>query len=181
MMSLFQQALTQNLALKTSIAVTLFALGTQSRISTINSLTQGWTVSPMSISNELFDNSFDSFSTQQEVKETLASKYDEITTQEVAQQQQQQHLAQRQREELGSVLIDFTKLFSGKLDCYPHAKVQLELLPEANERKHALLLNLKYCSFMQFFTIRSEKFLFLLYNILNSQTHKIQSKDSFNH
>ena len=81
------------------------------------------------VNNELLDNSFDSFSTQQGVKEILASKYDEVATYEVA--QRQQHLSQRQREELGSVLSDFTNLFSGKLGCYPHTKVHLELLPDA--------------------------------------------------
>ncbi|KAG7355485.1 reverse transcriptase RNA-dependent DNA polymerase [Nitzschia inconspicua] len=68
---------------------------------------------------------FDSFSSQMGSKEILSSKYDQVDTTEAA--QQQTHLPQRQRNELADVLKHFTLLFSGKLGCYPHYKVHLEL------------------------------------------------------
>jgi hypothetical protein len=75
------------------------------------------------------DQAPESFSTQHGVQEILESKYDKVSTDEVA--QQQEHLSQRQRQQLASLLSEFTMLFSGKLGCYPHAKVHLELMPEA--------------------------------------------------
>ncbi|KAG7361664.1 reverse transcriptase RNA-dependent DNA polymerase [Nitzschia inconspicua] len=68
---------------------------------------------------------FDSFSSQMGSKEILSSKYDQVDTTEAA--QQQTHLPQRQRNDLADVLKHFTLLFSGKLGCYPHYKVHLEL------------------------------------------------------
>ncbi|KAG7343340.1 reverse transcriptase RNA-dependent DNA polymerase [Nitzschia inconspicua] len=62
-------------------------------------------------------------------KEILASKYDQVSTEEVA--QQQRHLPQRQRTDLAAILQQFTTLFSGKLGCYPHHKVHLELSDNA--------------------------------------------------
>jgi transposase InsO family protein len=71
----------------------------------------------------------ESFSTQKSVHEILEAKYDKVSTNDVA--QQQKHLPQRQKDQLAALLADFTKLFSGKLGCYPHTKVHLELIPEA--------------------------------------------------
>ncbi|KAG7341237.1 reverse transcriptase RNA-dependent DNA polymerase [Nitzschia inconspicua] len=68
---------------------------------------------------------FDSFSSQMGSKEILSSKYDQVDTTEAA--QQQTHLPQRQRNELTDVLKHFTMLFSGKLGCYLHYIVHLEL------------------------------------------------------
>ena len=58
-------------------------------------------------------------------KTILSSKYDEIETDKIA--QQQKHLSQRQRKDLAKLLRKYTKLFSGKLGCYPHRKVHLDL------------------------------------------------------
>jgi hypothetical protein len=66
--------------------------------------------------------------------EILASKYDAIDTQAVA--QQQGHLTQRQRDDLGRLLGQFTTLFSGKLGRYPNAKVHLELNEQARPFHH---------------------------------------------
>jgi hypothetical protein len=55
----------------------------------------------------------------------LESKYDKISIDEVA--HQQQHLPQKQHIQLANILGRFTKLFSGKLGCYSHAKVHLEV------------------------------------------------------
>jgi uncharacterized protein YciI len=68
---------------------------------------------------------FDSFSTQPCAQEILGSKYDKVSTNDVA--HQQQHLPQRQQIQLANILGRFTKLFSSKLGCYPHAKVHLEV------------------------------------------------------
>ncbi len=62
---------------------------------------------------------------QPTTKEILSSKYDKVDTQTVA--QAQKHLSQRQRDDLGKLLSDFTTLFSGKLGCYPHEQVHLEV------------------------------------------------------
>jgi Reverse transcriptase (RNA-dependent DNA polymerase) len=70
-----------------------------------------------------------SFSIQHGVQEILESKYDRVSTIDVA--LQQEHLPQRQRQQLSELLAGFTKLFSGKLGCYPHTKVHLELTPDA--------------------------------------------------
>jgi hypothetical protein len=68
---------------------------------------------------------FDSFFTQPSAQEILESKYDKISTYEVA--HQQQNLPQRQRIQLANILGRSTKLFSDKHGCYPHAKVHLEV------------------------------------------------------
>jgi hypothetical protein len=65
----------------------------------------------------------------QGVKEILESKYDKVDTDKVA--QQQKHLPQRQRSQLGQLLHGFTKLFSGKLGCFPAYKVHLKLNNDA--------------------------------------------------
>jgi hypothetical protein len=62
-------------------------------------------------------------------KTILHSKYEAINTEEVA--EQQKHLSQRQRKDLAKILGKYTKLFSGKLGCYPHRKVHLELVKDA--------------------------------------------------
>jgi hypothetical protein len=67
----------------------------------------------------------DSFAMQMSTREILSSKYDKVETNDVA--QQQHHLSQRQRDDLAGVLQNFSTLFSGKLGCYPHQKVHLEL------------------------------------------------------
>ncbi|KAG7346017.1 reverse transcriptase RNA-dependent DNA polymerase [Nitzschia inconspicua] len=72
---------------------------------------------------------YDSFSVQKGSKEILSSKYDQVSTRDAA--QQQTHLPQRQRDQLADVLQHFTTLFSGKLGCYPHHKVHLELSENA--------------------------------------------------
>jgi hypothetical protein len=71
----------------------------------------------------------ESYSTSRGVQEILEAKYDKVSTTEVA--NQQTHLSQRQREQLAGTLAHFTELFSGKLGCYPHTKVHLELTPDA--------------------------------------------------
>jgi hypothetical protein len=76
----------------------------------------------------------DSFTLQLTSKEILSSKYDDVDVQAIT--QKQQHLTQRQREELGQLLSNFTTLFSGKLRCYPHAKVHLELNDQARPFHH---------------------------------------------
>jgi hypothetical protein len=45
--------------------------------------------------------------------------------------QQQNHLTFTQKKQLGALLSKYTKLFSGKLGCYPHRKVKLELTDNA--------------------------------------------------
>ena len=54
----------------------------------------------------------------------LHSKYEAVNTQDVA--FQQTHLNPMQRNELVSLLANYTVLFSGKLGKYPHRKVHLE-------------------------------------------------------
>lgn len=71
----------------------------------------------------------DSYTTQLGTREILESKYDEVDTDAVA--AQQTHLTPLQRRLLAKELKQFTKLFSGKLGCYPHTKVHLELTPDA--------------------------------------------------
>ena len=58
-----------------------------------------------------------------------SSLYEKHNTDEVA--QQQVHLTPQQRDELAKVLAKFPKLFSGKLGCYTHKKVHLELKSDA--------------------------------------------------
>ena len=53
------------------------------------------------------------------------SKYEKVDTDYAA--KQQIHLNESQQSDLAYVLKDFTKLFSGKLGCYPGHKVHLEL------------------------------------------------------
>ena len=55
----------------------------------------------------------------------LHSKYDGVNTVEAA--RQRKHLMPSQRQELAALFTKFDKLFSGKLGCYPHCKVHLEL------------------------------------------------------
>jgi hypothetical protein len=55
----------------------------------------------------------------------LHSKYETVDPEEVA--QQQNHLTFIQKKQSGALLSKYTKLFSGKLGCYPHQKVKLEL------------------------------------------------------
>jgi hypothetical protein len=55
----------------------------------------------------------------------LHSKYETVDPEDVA--QQQNHLTFVQKKQLGALLSKYTKLFSGKLGCYPHRKVKLEL------------------------------------------------------
>jgi hypothetical protein len=62
----------------------------------------------------------DSFTTQLTTKDILSSKYEQADTRDVA--HAQKHLTQRQREELATLLQNFTTLFSGKLGYYPHEK-----------------------------------------------------------
>ena len=62
-------------------------------------------------------------------KTIKSSLYENYNTDEVA--QQQVHLTPQQRDELAKVLAKFPKLFSGKLGCYPHKKVHLELKSDA--------------------------------------------------
>ena len=57
------------------------------------------------------------------------SKYERVATDDVA--SQQKHLSPSQRRDLAKLLHKFDRLFSGKLGCYPHQKVHLDLLPEA--------------------------------------------------
>ena len=75
------------------------------------------------------DETEDSFSVQKGTKEILESKYEKVDTEQVA--EQQQHLPQRQRDQLSSILGQFTHLFSGKLGKFPNYKVHLELTEEA--------------------------------------------------
>jgi transposase InsO family protein len=76
----------------------------------------------------------DSFTVQLTSKEILSSKYEQVDTQAMA--QQQKHLTQRQRDDLAQLLSNFTTLFSGKLGCYPHEKVHLELNDKARPFHH---------------------------------------------
>ncbi|KAG7337808.1 hypothetical protein IV203_015277 [Nitzschia inconspicua] len=70
------------------------------------------------------DTEFDSISLEIGSKSILSSKYDQVSTEEVA--QQQHHLPQRQRTDLAAILQQVTTfLFSGELGCYPHHKVHL--------------------------------------------------------
>jgi hypothetical protein len=55
----------------------------------------------------------------------LHSKYETVDPEEVA--LQQNHLTFIQKKQLGALLSKYTKLFSGKLGCYPHRKVKLEV------------------------------------------------------
>ena len=54
------------------------------------------------------------------------SKYEQVPVREVA--SQQKHLTIEQREDLVQILERYPKLFSGKLGCYPHRKIHLDLL-----------------------------------------------------
>jgi hypothetical protein len=76
----------------------------------------------------------DHYSLQLTTKEILSSKYDHVDVQAMA--QKQEHLTQRQREELGQLLSNFTTLFSGKLGCYSQGKVHLELNEHARPFHH---------------------------------------------
>jgi hypothetical protein len=58
-------------------------------------------------------------------KDILHSKYEAVNTNEVA--AQQTHLSASQRQDLAKLFTSFSKLFSGRLGCYPHRKVHLEL------------------------------------------------------
>ena len=58
-------------------------------------------------------------------KTILHSKYEKVDPQEVA--NKQVHLTEEQRNDLSNLFAKFDKLFSGKLGCYPHRKVHLEL------------------------------------------------------
>jgi hypothetical protein len=86
------------------------------------------------ISNTRPEVGLDCYTIQLTSKDILASKYDQVDVQTMA--QKQEHLTQRQRMELGQLLTNFTTLFSGKLGCYPHAKVHLELNEQARPFHH---------------------------------------------
>jgi hypothetical protein len=44
---------------------------------------------------------------------------------------QQKYLSDAMRSKLGQILLQYPKLFSRKLGCYPHHKVHLDLKPDA--------------------------------------------------
>ena len=62
-------------------------------------------------------------------KVILSSLYEKHDPKAVA--DQQKHLSPSQRQDLAEILSKFPKLFSGKLGCYPHKKVHLELKADA--------------------------------------------------
>jgi Reverse transcriptase (RNA-dependent DNA polymerase)/RNase H-like domain found in reverse transcriptase len=55
----------------------------------------------------------------------LHSKYEQIDPYHVA--RQQKHLNEEQQQELGKLFAKYDKLFSGKLGCYPHRKIHLDV------------------------------------------------------
>jgi hypothetical protein len=57
------------------------------------------------------------------------SSYEQVDIHDVA--SQQKHLSGTMRSELEQILSQYPKLFSGKLGCYPHRKVHLDLKPDA--------------------------------------------------
>ena len=59
----------------------------------------------------------------------LTLKYEKVSPEDVA--KQQTHLTPEQQGKLAAVLKKYDKLFSGKLDVYPHMKVHLEVQPNA--------------------------------------------------
>jgi transposase InsO family protein len=58
-------------------------------------------------------------------EEILPSKYNQVDTTAVA--EQQKHLTERERKDLAMLLAKFPKLFSGVLDTYPHRKIHIDL------------------------------------------------------
>lgn len=69
------------------------------------------------------------FDIDEYLQEILPSKYESVQIDTVI--QQQKHLTSSQKNDLRQVLNQFTTLFNGKLGCYPHAKVHLQLKPDA--------------------------------------------------
>ena len=59
----------------------------------------------------------------------LESKYDKVNIDEVI--SKQTHLDSAKRQDLHRLLSKFSRLFSGKLDVYPHRKMSLDVDPEA--------------------------------------------------
>jgi hypothetical protein len=57
------------------------------------------------------------------------SLYEQVDIHNVA--LQQTHLPGNKQSELELILLRYPKLFSGKLGCYPHCKVHLDLKPDA--------------------------------------------------
>ena len=64
------------------------------------------------------------------VDKILERKYQKVTTKEVV--DLQEHLTPQQREQLNDVLKKHTFLFDGKLGCYPHKKLYLDLIDNYN-------------------------------------------------
>ena len=59
----------------------------------------------------------------------LKRKYQKVTASEVA--SKQEHLFESERTKLEDMLSNFEEVFDGKLGCYPHQKVHLELIDGA--------------------------------------------------
>ena len=59
----------------------------------------------------------------------LERKYQKVTATEVA--SKQEHLSESERTKLEDMLSNFEEVFDGKLGCYPHQKVHLELVQGA--------------------------------------------------
>ena len=79
----------------------------------------------------LDDNQFDSSTDylKRRHKTLLPSNYEEVNTDEIA--QQQVHLDDEQRRDLANIFRKYTKLFSGKLGVYPKKKLHFELVEGA--------------------------------------------------
>jgi hypothetical protein len=66
------------------------------------------------------------------VSEILDAKYGQVSTDEVV--DQLNHLTTDQKHDLKVLFKDFTKLFNGTLDVYPHRKFHIDLIPGAKPK-----------------------------------------------